>query len=479
MDPNELLNAEPKTRREAAELHGRVHAAAKSLFEKGDDMTEEDTALFDQLQTKGDAVKALIEKFPDRDAMKARLDAHESFIRTPVHPARSQGGANANSGRMRVEGVEEAGFTEIDRLGRVLVENGPAILGAKAWDGMQDPTYTKAFFNEYLRRGERMSAAAYKALEAGLDDQGGYFAPPQMLQRIVGRQPAPTRWAGMVDQVTTTADSVVMSKVNYVGSGSDDPDGYIFPTGFRSSWGTEVSNADGASVDDTKLFGTIRIPVYTNLITGRISTQMAEDAGIDIQGWVEAKFNQTIDLLYEQMAINGTGVNMPLGLVYAAKNGLPAGDAIKVITSSTAGALKADDIITVSEDVPEQYDEDCRYLFSKTETNKAIRLLKDGQQRPIFTVGYGDSGYAGAGANRRMLNNYETVWSQFMPSIATGNIPIIFGDPKGYTRVTRLGFSIQVLKEIEALKQRIVLMGRLRFGGAPVEPFRFRALKIQ
>jgi HK97 family phage major capsid protein len=477
LDPNELLTApEPKTRAEAAGLHARIHGAAKAIFAKGDDATADELAHFDKLRAKGDAVKAFLDSRPDASAMKAWVDDQEKFIRTPVAPAPQASGKG-----FEVRGIERDGHTDISRKGRdVVSEVGRSILGEKAWDAMQEPTYAKAFYGEYLRKGERMSAGAYKALEVGVDDQGGYFAPPTTIQRVVGREPTPTRIGGMVDVVTSASDSVQMFKTNYVSNSSDDPNGYIYPTSFRVSFGNERSDLSGTTYDQTNnssLFGMIRIPVYTALIEGRITWQQAEDAGFDTQGWVESKMNQTADLLYDNMILNGTGVGQPLGIIPSV-NALPAGDVVPQISSGSAGTIVTDDILNISEDVPEQYDDDSVFVFAKTTTNKLIRKIKTTAGDPIFRQGLADAGYAGPGMNRRMLNGYPVVWSQFMPSVATGNVPVLFGDLKGYTRVTRVGFSIQVLREIEALKQRVVLVGRLRFGGAPVEPWRLRGLKI-
>ena len=51
---------------------------------------------------------------------------------------------------------------------------------------------------------------------------------------------------------------------------------------------------------------------------------------------------------------------------------------------------------------------------------------------------------------------------------------MVFGDLSGYYLVHRVGFSIQVLREVEALRNRLVLVGRMRFGGAVAEPWKLK-----
>ena len=54
---------------------------------------------------------------------------------------------------------------------------------------------------------------------------------------------------------------------------------------------------------------------------------------------------------------------------------------------------------------------------------------------------------------------------------------MIYGDLKGYYLVNRIGFSIQALDQTKAKRNQIELVGRVRFGGAPVEHWRLKLLK--
>jgi HK97 family phage major capsid protein len=61
-----------------------------------------------------------------------------------------------------------------------------------------------------------------------------------------------------------------------------------------------------------------------------------------------------------------------------------------------------------------------------------------------------------------------------MPNVAANNYPVIFGDLSGYTMVNRVGFSIQVLRELYAELGQVAVVGRIRFGGQVLEPWRLR-----
>ncbi len=489
MDPILALleTAIPATRPAAAQFHSTVHAAAKALFEKGDEATAAELASFDKLMNKADEIKAFIEKFPDPAKGADRLAAHDTFGSTARHPighapATTQE-VNPNHGydprdRFGVKGFEPAGYTEFNKRRELLAEIGPALYTAKKWDEMNDPVYAKAFYNEYIRKGDRMSPGAYKALEAGLDDSGGYAAPPEQLARMIQRIPSPTRLAGMVDTITTGQDGVVMPKMNYVASSTDDVNGYIFDTGFRATWTDELPVSDTQSeVSFNNFLGNTRVPIYTAMIEGPLSNNMVDDAIFDVQGFVESKFNNSIDQLYEQIITLGSGIQQGTGLVTTAVGLQPIGDPLPVYETPTSGVIVGNDIISCSEDLPEQYEGGATWIYSKTKTNKLLRLLVDDQKRYLFGQGYQDSGLVGRPP--RELNGYPVTYSQWMPAATAGLIPIIFGDPKGYLRVVRLGFTIQVLREIIARRNQVLLLGKVRFGGQVIEPFRFRAFKVK
>ena len=113
--------------------------------------------------------------------------------------------------------------------------------------------------------------------------------------------------------------------------------------------------------------------------------------------------------------------------------------------------------------------------MQKRSTYAAINQIKDSQSRPLFTTGYSDSGMVER--RGRILLGDRIVLSQFMPPISASNFAIIYGHLKGYYLAQRVGFSIQVLDQTKAKVNQIELVGRVRFGGAPIEPFRLKVGK--
>jgi HK97 family phage major capsid protein len=441
------------------------------LESKGDNITAADLTQAHAIRDDLRSIKAEVELYAAGEDLQTDSKGFQDFVNKPTSGMRHQA----------VVGPSAAGSTTIERpkkgskAQRMLAQSGPGIWGREKFDKVASPEYRNAFLH-YLRKGEKLKGVSLRNLEDGLDPQGGYLAPVEVLAKLIERQPTPTRIQDAVDVVNTSRDAVSLPLVNYAGA-SDDTNAYIYTTGFRATATDENPTSDTqAQVTDTNIFGSIRVPVYTWLIEGVLTNNQVEDAMFDPMAWMTGKFLETIKLLRENMIVNGSGIGQSTGILTQASSSPNLIQNVPIIGTASSGNVTADSIITISEDVPEQYDENCRFAYAKTSTGKQIRLLKDSQNRYLFGLGYQDSGLVPG--KPKALNGYPTMFSQFVPAPAANSLSAIFGDFMGYTQVNRVGFSIQVLREIAARRNQVIILGRVRFGGLPVEPWRLRALKL-
>lgn len=393
-------------------------------------------------------------------------DAIDTEARSFALGARAETKARA---AQQYVGSTKAGSCIIDSFGAVLSDVGPGIIGAKAWDEMQSEDYAKGFAVYLRAKGsieavKRHTALGYKALQEGLDDQGGVFVPAETLMRIIGREATPTRVAGLVTTITTGRDRVTMPRTQYAAD-------HLYPTAFRATWTGEIPSSDtAADVTDTDLFGTIGIDVYTAMMTGTVTNDMLEDSMFPIQGWFETQFRITDSLLRDNSILNGSGVSQPLGvLTNPSGTGQP-----DVVLSGSSAAISADAILDLAYQIPEQYDDNCTWVFNKTSTGRAIAKLKDSLGYYVFSNGM-HTGIATARPTE--LVGYPFAYSGFMPDIGASNYPIIFGDWSAYYLVNRVGVSIQLLRETKARRNQVELVARTRFGGKTVEPWKLKIMK--
>ncbi|MDG3003240.1 phage major capsid protein [Paludisphaera mucosa] len=474
MTPDQIQALRDQIASKSTELSRLVNADAPT----GADLTKAEK-LHEEIAKARLDVKGATEDARRHAALRLSAKDAQEWLAAPAGDAPFSGRqpAAGEAGRVEVKGFEEAGHGRYrrDKGGDVLCleEVGPGQFGVKKWELFQSFEYKKDF-TQYLRKGNRaIDDVRFKTLVEGIDDQGGVFAPAEMIQRIIGREPAPTQLRGLVQSITTGRDVVEMPRKQY---SADDK----YTTAFRPTWTGEIpSDGTGALhlVDDKNLLGSIQIPVHTAMLSAPLSKNLIEDSAFPVQSWLENELGQVIDLLYEDMILNGNGVFQPTGILLgaaSANNGTTVRpDLPEVVLSGSAGALSYDGLDDLQTALAAQYEnENTRWVMNKKSTLRAIRKLKDSNNRPLFTTGAADYGITGA--RGRVLLGDPIVVSAFAPNVGAGAFPVVYGDLRGYYLAQRIGFSIQVLDQTRARANQIELVGRVRFGGKPVEPFRLK-----
>jgi HK97 family phage major capsid protein len=448
------------------ELLARFDTRTKELnsfLEANQDLSAAQYAEATKIRDDVTSIKAEIEQCKATEALAGEAAQFRSYLEEPS-------GMRHQVGQTRAIGSTKAGSVTLaprqSRAARqarkILNDSGAGVFGQKAWDAVQSPEYRKAFC-AYLRGGERTAGVHFRNLEEGLDPSGGYLAPVEVISKLIEKKPTPTRVAGLCDTINTSRDAISLPRVNYTTNSTDDANGYIYTTGFRATLTDENPTSDTQSVvNDTALFGSVRVSVYTYLIEGILTNNMVEDAMFDPMAWMSGKFAETIELLKDNLLINGTGASQPMGLL-ANPGGSDTLTYPPTIASGapTAPFLTADGLVTLTEGIPEQYDANIRYLYQKTSTGVTVRTLKDANGRYLFSRGIGDDTVVVG--RQSSLNGYPVIHSQFMPAPATsgaGQYPVVAGDFSGLTLVNRVGFSIQVLREVAARRNQVILLGK-------------------
>jgi HK97 family phage major capsid protein len=458
----------PETRLQTLQRqHAELYAQADELINKpgrGDAEDGRAADLIAQCRT----LKTQIER---ERQLERDLAEHSSFRTEPVrdlpHPGAPPTETREAATRhgTRVVGSSRAGHVKIDSYGTILEDIGPGTMGQRAWDATQDPHYAKAF-RVFLRKGlNGLDSAEFRALEAGLDGQGGVFVPIDTLTEVVQRKPTPTRLAGLVRTLTTGRDIVQMPRVT--ANGSDDR--YASP--FRVTWGdTHASESDVDVSTPADFFGVAEIPVHTAMMSCPISRNLIDDSAFAIQSWVTGEYSAVKDLVYDDMILNGTGVLQPRGILQSTGSTSAFN---QVPTTNVGNPLTADGILSVTGAIEEQYDENQITVMRKTSTWLAVRKLKDSQNR--YLVGMDAGSEAGFGNKPvRTVDGYPVLFSGFMPATGAANNILVCGDFGGYYLAQRLSLSIQVLRETRAKRNQVEILASLRFGGNVVEPWRFR-----
>jgi len=429
-------------------------ARYQALLAQGNELTSNELKEAGDLAAELKEIKAKVDVYRDSEEVKSWLSGDNPFNLSP----------------------KNAGTAEVDANGRVV--SGVKGLTDDQLNLICSKHYADVFM-EYTRKG-RDGVSDFKTLQEGADGSGGFLVPEQIQLELTHKKPGSAGVQDKVRQVQTSRDNLNAPFVSY---STDDQ----YTSGVRLTKTGEIpASATTANITDPT-FAMVRIDVHTFMANATVSKDMIEDSLFDMTSYLADEFRRSVRLQTENYIINGTGVGQPVGLLAAPGTTL-AGKAQPAVINSgidSSNRLLPDGLVTLAYSLPEQYDnEGACFVMNKVNTARSLFSMKDTNGRYLFGYGYGDSGLAGA--KPKELLGYEYIYSSQMPNGYTTNgasgslnsYPIIFGDLRGYWMVTRSALSIQVLDQTKATLNQVEMVGRYRFGGATVEDYKIKVLKV-
>ena len=146
-------------------------------------------------------------------------------------------------------------------------------------------------------------------------------------------------------------------------------------------------------MNDQNLLGNVEIPVHTAMLTAPV-TQPDRGFSLPDPAWLEQELAQVIDLLYEDMILNGSTNNntalgarktQPVGILYGAAAGnVESNSYPEVILSGTAPGYDYNTLINIQMALAPRYEspETC-WIMQKRSTYTAINKIKDSQASAV------------------------------------------------------------------------------------------------
>lgn len=312
--------------------------------------------------------------------------------------------------------------------------------------------YLKAFY-EYIRLGGQASNELYvdpesmKALLVGSDPDGGVTVPTAMSQRVIQKifESDPIRQLAAVESITTAAIEWMVEQ---------DEAG--------AEWESETVATDDRT---TPTFKKKRIPVHPLATRPKITQQLIEDSGINIENWLANKVGQKFGRTEAASFVTGDGIGKPRGfLTY------PTGTSwaqIEQVNMGNANLLTADGFTTIKYSLVEDLLNRGTWLLNRTTVMAAMKL-KNGVGDYIWKPSMiaGDPGSA--------ILNLPVRMSTTMPEVAADALAIALADwAEAYMIVDRLGITVQ--RDPFTQKPFIEFYFRKRVGGDVVN---YQAIKI-
>jgi HK97 family phage major capsid protein len=187
----------------------------------------------------------------------------------------------------------------------------------------------------------------------------------------------------------------------------------------------------------------------------------ASEAGFNVVGYITKEIAKKVSQFIEHEYILGSGTSACQGILVGATN---------LITSSTIGAVKADDLIDLQESIPDVYQKDAVWVMNRA-TRAVIRKFKDGNGQYLLNQDLTAKwGYT--------LLGKPVYTSDNMPTVAGGNKAIIYGDMTGLTAKVAQPLEIQVLNERYATMHAVGICGWLEVDSKVTDQQKLAVLKI-
>jgi len=349
-------------------------------------------------------------------------------------------------------------------------------LGDKKITALKSGAYKDAV-NAYVRSAALGNASALKGdamkiLQEGIDSQGGFWVPPDMRTEVVKKSAVGATIRPHAYTFAVGSDVAIFPAVKYT---TDDK----YTSGVRFAWTAEAPAADvGESVNPVA--GEVRIPIYTAIASIVITRAQAEDNSFDLLGYISELLGESFMLGEEDAFTNGDGIGKPVGILNHPNLSTASTLGGMYVPSGAASALAwgtdgLKGVTGLEGALPPQYEMGAGFMANK-KTFAALRALNTGSAGIQWT---GDDYFPNArnGFSPSLLG-YQRLTNQFLPDVAANAYPMLLGNLRGYYVADRVGLSIEVLREVKALRDMIVVYARKRVGGQLVRDWQMKALKI-
>jgi HK97 family phage major capsid protein len=321
--------------------------------------------------------------------------------------------------------------------------------------------YKSAYAASLKADSRALSGDEVKALQVGVQPDGGYLVPPDMSGRIVTRvfETSPIRQISAVQTISGNELKGVVDR---------DEAGAI-------QWGSETTAPTDST---TPQIGEWLIPANEGRVMPKATQQVLEDSSIDIEAWLARKVADKISRGENDTFVNGTGVGRPRGFATyttaaTADSSRTWGQLEHVATGTSAdfaSTAPADKIFDLIGAVNPRYLQGARFV-TRREIITKIRKFKgattgDYLWQPGLQSGAPD-----------MILGYPITIAMDVPTLAANSLSLFFGNfAECYQIVDRIGMT--TLRDPYSSKPYVLFYTRVRLGGAVIDFDAIKAMKF-
>jgi len=307
----------------------------------------------------------------------------------------------------------------------------------------RDDDLERRAFAAYLRHGSTAPAEEIRALTVSDDSQGGYLAPPEMVNEFVRDLVEFSPIRSIASVRTITAPSVRYPRRTSI---------------TNAKWEGEGEESPGSQ----PAFGMLDIPAHRLTTHVDVSNELLADSAGAAEQEVRLALAEDFGAKEGTAFVNGTGAGQPEGLM--------VNPSIAETINGHASNLSADKLIDLMYALPAAYRNAGTWTMNGS-TLAAVRKLKDGDGRFLWQPSYQ------AGQPETILGR-PVIEAVDMPDIAGGAFPILFGDFAQYRIVDRIALAILADPYSQATRNMTRMHATRRVGARVLQPAAFRKLKM-
>jgi len=316
----------------------------------------------------------------------------------------------------------------------------------------KEERHTRVF--EAAMRGQELpeSGREFRDQNVGTNSAGGYLVPAQFQASLIKAMKAygPMNDDTVIDRLTTnTGAKLTWPKMDDTAN-----------KGRMIGEATQVWSNAGVTL------GTIDLDAYKGTSDAiLVSAELLNDAEISVEAILNEAIAERLGRLVNYQLTLGTGASAPNGIVTSV--GTPS-----LVTVANA-AIATDDVLSLSHDVDPAYrgNPGVGFMFND-KTLLDLKKKKDNNGNYIWQPGTVGGAAATIFGHRYFIN-------QDMADIATGAVPMLFGDFKKYRSRFVKNVVIKRLDERYADTDQVAFLAFIRFDGETMDTRAIKGLRVK
>jgi HK97 family phage major capsid protein len=307
----------------------------------------------------------------------------------------------------------------------------------EARDGRASDEYRKDFVN--LLRG---MPPVNNVLSTSPDADGGYLVPVEFERQLVQGLEEANVIRAIAKTITTAAERKIP----------------VAATHSIAQWTAE--NAPVTESNPTFAQKSIDAFKLTDLV--KVSIELLQDSMFDLESYIAEEFARAFGVAEEEAFCVGTGTGQPTG-IFTAQGGTLG-------VTAAGAAITCDNLIDLIYALKSPYRRNAVFLMRDI-TVSALRKLKDSNGVYLWQPS------VQAGQPDRLLG-YPIHTSPYVPAVATGAMPVAFGDFSNYWIADRMGRTVQRLNELYAGNGQVGFIATERVDGKVILAEGIQLLKM-